>query len=129
MVIIYLIGEIQMKYLLFLDDERNPGYVKDFNWPEEFRNNPSRILIARSTEEALEIMKEYEISYLSLDHDLGGNDTSMRFLKILTEDIWDGISEPPGYYVHSANPVGRDNLISFMESWKKIWGFLGINKL
>ena len=45
-------------------------------------------------------------AHMSLDHDLGGDDTSMIFLRRLTNDVWDDASPPPDYQVHSANPVG-----------------------
>jgi hypothetical protein len=59
---------------------------------------------------------------MSLDHDLGGDDTSVRFLRMWIVQLWDGVSNPPEYQVHSANPVGRDNLISLLESWRKTVG-------
>ncbi|NBT59251.1 hypothetical protein EBT16_10755 [bacterium] len=59
---------------------------------------------------------------MSLDHDLGGDDTTMVFLKRLVDEIWDGQSKPPKYQVHSANPIGTQNIISYMESWIKSTG-------
>lgn len=56
---------------------------------------------------------------MSLDHDLGGDDTTMVFLKRLVNEVWDGKSNPPNYQVHSANPIGTQNIISYMESWIK----------
>lgn len=58
-------------------------------------------------------------SFISFDHDLGGDDTTMVFLRRLTNEIWDGTSPPPDYYIHSANPVGSINIHSFMDSWRR----------
>lgn len=51
-----------------------------------------------------------------LDHDLGGSDTAMDYLKILAYKFPDS---PPRYSIHSQNPVGAENIKAFMESWKK----------
>lgn len=90
---------------LFLDDLRDP---QDGNFT-----------IARSTEEALTLAKESWPTFMSLDHDLGGEDTTMVFLRRLVNEVWDGLKQVPEYRVHSANPVGKENIISFMESWKR----------
>ena len=92
-------------YKLWLDDERPAN--KDW-------------VVCRSSQEAIEYVKTHGCPvYMSLDHDLGINDTTMVFLKALM-DMWDGLTPPPEYKVHSANPVGKLNIISYMESWKKI---------
>jgi hypothetical protein len=91
---------------LFIDDIREPpeaGYI-----------------IARSSNEAINIVKKQGWpTFMSLDHDLGDDDTTMVFLKRLVEEIWDGKQNPPDYKVHSANPIGTLNIKSFMESWRK----------
>lgn len=70
-------------------------------------------------EEALALVQDRGLPvFMSLDHDLGGEDTVMVFLKALA-DRWDGATPPPEFKVHSANPVGRENIISFMRSWHK----------
>lgn len=93
-------------YQLFLDDVRSPP---DDNW-----------VVCRSTQEAIEFVSQKGMpDFMSLDHDLGGDDTTMVFLKRLTNEIWDGKSIPPKYQVHSANPVGAKNIVSYMESWIK----------
>lgn len=95
-----------MGYKLFIDDERTPttdGWV-----------------IARSSNEALTyIQNNGWPEFISFDHDLGGDDTTMVFLRKLVDQVWNGDNLPPDYVVHSANPVGSKNIISFMESWKK----------
>lgn len=91
---------------LFIDDLRNPP-SEDYH-------------VVRSTEQALEWIKKNGMpSFISFDHDLGGEDTSMVFLRRLHNEIWTEIQSIPDYVVHSANPVGSKNIVSFMESWKK----------
>lgn len=99
------------KYL-FIDDERNIQDVyKDPNfwlWA-----------VAKSSEQAIQNVEVYGMpEMISFDHDLGEEDTSIVFLKWLIENHF---SEPiPEYYVHSANPVGKQNIVSLMETWKKV---------
>lgn len=89
---------------LFVDDIRTPP---DQSW-----------VLARSTVEALEVCRETWPKELALDHDLGGEDTVMLFLKGLYE-LWDGERPIPSWTVHSGNPVGRKNIVAYMESWEK----------
>jgi hypothetical protein len=48
----------------------------------------------------------------------------MVFLRRLAAEHWDGISPPPESTVHSANPVGKMNIISFMDSWRRSSSFI-----
>ena len=41
----------------------------------------------------------------------------MVFLKWLSDNYFE---YPPKWAVHSANPVGRDNINSYMNSWHKV---------
>ena len=79
--------------------------------------------VARSTEEAKSFVLEFGMpALMSLDHDLGGDDTTMRFLGWLVYDFWAGLEGTvllPAYRIHSANPVGALNIDAFMKSWYK----------
>jgi hypothetical protein len=94
-------------YNLYLDDIRNPPADRDW-------------LVCRSSQEALDRIVEVGMpSFFSFDHDLGEDDTTMVFLRRLVNEVWDGVSVPPDYVIHSANPVGVQNIRSFMDSWRK----------
>lgn len=96
-----------MTYNLYLDDIRNPPADRDW-------------LVCRSSQEALDRIVENGMpSFFSFDHDLGEDDTTMVFLRRLVNEVWDGVSVPPEYQIHSANPVGVQNIRSFMDSWRK----------
>jgi len=87
---------------------------------DDVRPCPPNFTLARSSDEAIwQITANGWPSFMSLDHDLGGEDTVMLFLHRLVDDIWDGEQPIPEFYVHSANPVGRLNITAFMRSWKK----------
>lgn len=89
---------------LFVDDLRLPP---DSSWT-----------VARSSSEALGMCEAIWPSQLALDHDLGGEDTIMNFLKGLYK-MWDGKRPIPSWTVHSGNPVGKKNIESYMNSWEK----------
>jgi hypothetical protein len=89
---------------LFIDDEREPP---DETW-----------VVVRTFAQAIDHVEDHGVpESMSLDHDLGGDETVMQFLRWLCDHHFE--KGPPRYVVHSANPVGRDNMISFLESWKR----------
>ncbi|WP_431815981.1 cyclic-phosphate processing receiver domain-containing protein [Gordonia jacobaea] len=85
---------------LYVDDLRDPP---DDTWS-----------VARSSAEALAILRsEAVVEELSLDHDLGGDDTTRPIALYLSEhDQW-----PPIVRVHSSNPVGVEWLVGMAERY------------
>lgn len=58
--------------------------------------------------------KGFEIDLMSLDHDLGGDDTTRPIVLWMCEnDYW-----PKEVVVHSANPVGVEWLTGMIERYK-----------
>jgi len=95
---------------MFIDDERFP--VKD------------DFIIVRSVAEAiLEIEKhDQPPNYISFDHDLGDNvKTGFDLAKWLVEkDLdYEGSFLPNdfSFYVHSANPVGKENIEGLLNNY------------
>lgn len=100
------------EYYLFLDDERSI--------PLKLLTPGTCWVVCRSSQEAIDYVERNGApKFASFDHDLGGSDTTMTFLKWIANDYKKGRCIPFGYIVHSENPVGKNNIISFMESWKK----------
>jgi hypothetical protein len=102
---------------LWLDDQ--------WNDPEmHFRHPPKGWTPAASYDEAVLLfnLHGWPIS-VSFDHDLGEAPakTGYDFAKFLIEHDMDGGTMPRGFKfnVHSANPVGRDNIIGLMVGWLK----------
>jgi hypothetical protein len=93
---------------LFIDDVRpSPNE----NW-----------ILVRSSAEAIGWLKTHGCpSEISFDHDLGGDDTAMRVVHwmIETDMDMDGTFIPPRFRfnVHSANPVGRENIKGLLEGY------------
>ena len=94
---------------MYLDDIRTPANKFDF--------------IARSSDEAKAIVHAYGCpSFISFDHDLGEDDTAMVFIHWLINRDLDNPGTIPAdfsFNIHSANPVGRDNIQSLLNSYIK----------
>ena len=123
-----------MTYKLFIDDERYPPQftmwdrIKAVFYRATARTTQKQFTIARSTEQALAIISAHGMpSFISFDHDLGmspdgWDDTAMVFLRHLENMLCDEVVAFPedfDYYVHSQNPVGRDNIIAKMNALLK----------
>ena len=86
---------------LFIDDLRQPP---DETW-----------VVVRSSAEAIAWFLNHGCpDEISFDHDLGGEDTAMRVVHWMIETDMDAggafIPANFSFTVHSANPVGRENL-------------------
>ena len=100
-----------MSYRMFLDDERMPA---SNGWH-----------IVRSSSDAIACVLAHGLpSRISFDHDLGGEDTAMRFVHFLVDYIIDnGLrGMVPDYTVHSQNPVGAANIKGMMDFLIKHYG-------
>lgn len=63
-------------------------------------------------------------SFVSLDHDLGPQEEcgcGYNVVCFIEEQVVTHNIKPPEYRVHSANPVGRDNMIRGMDAANRIW--------
>ena len=127
------IGE---KYHLFLDDERFPDQV---NWVDLPLHD---WIIVRNYDEFVECTTEYGLAQTySFDHDLGMT-AYIEFNRCITENEnfdYSRLKEKTGmdcvhwlvnycisnnlifpeYFVHSMNFIGKENIISLIESFKK----------
>ncbi len=72
-------------------------------------------VVARTSSEAVSLLESRGCPYeISFDHDLGADDTAMVLIKKLIETDLDSeggfILEDLKFFVHSANPVGKENI-------------------
>lgn len=100
---------------IYLDDERNPTTDKDWIIVRNY-DELTRLILLDKFEETID-----EISF---DHDLGcefknGLDC-VKFL-VETDQLESGnlLSKDFKYNFHTANPCGRDNMKSYIESYLK----------
>lgn len=80
--------------------------------------------ILRSSKEAIRFFEGNGCpNFISFDHDLGADDTAMKIVKFLVEkDINSNgkfIPKDFEYNVHSANPVGKSNLLGYLKCYLK----------
>jgi len=93
---------------LYLDDIRDP---KNNGW-----------IVLRSYDEFIDwIDKNGLPDEISLDHDLGDDKTKTGYdvAKWIGQYCWDNGLPIPNWNVHSANPVGRDNITQLLKSYEK----------
>lgn len=95
-------------WALFVDDERHPALTDEQAWGDRMR-------IARSSDQAIALMHQLGApSWLSLDHDLGGEDTAMSVVDWMIERDLDEdgrfLVQDMEWDVHSQNSVGAKNL-------------------
>lgn len=86
---------------LFVDDLRNPY---GDGWK-----------VARTFEEATQVLLNEEVEIVSLDHDLGEDTkTGYDLVKWMVENLpfW-----PTVVIIHTSNPVGRDNMSACIKRY------------
>lgn len=118
-----------MKKYLFLDDVRSPDWVYNtfngyFSDDELYFKNVNWEVV-KDYDEFVKWMEEYtkgmdktkpiflDDLMISFDHDLGYGKDGYDAVKWLSENNF-VVKE---YYVHSANPTGKANIIQFQKNW------------
>ncbi len=97
-------------------------YLDDIRTPQD-----DSFEIVRSYDEAVAYVKEHGIPhYISFDHDLGVDahhkvlPSGYDFARWLVEMDMDGVYSIPvdfSFYVHSANPIGKANIESYLNNY------------
>lgn len=106
--------------LLWVDDVRNPFIKEDLN------KNTLDIEWVRSYEEFVTWISMYGLpDIISFDHDLGVTYTGQEktgydCAKYLVNFCMDNNEKLPRFVVHSANPVGRDNIMKFLLNYSML---------
>lgn len=84
-------------------------------WVDDLRPAPDGWLWAKTSAEAIQLLNgmNHKIGEVSLDHDLGGDDTTRPVvLWFIENEVW-----PKTVRVHTANPVGRDWLVGMINRY------------
>lgn len=83
-------------------------------WVDDERPAPDGWALAKTSADALKVLGGADpIEAISLDHDLGGEDTTRPVVLWLAEHGgW-----PARVYVHTANPVGRQWLEGMVQRY------------
>lgn len=109
-------------YNLFIDDERDPLNVTWGTPEEQTMYLQEDWVIARNWYEVLEILISMGFPRrISFDHDLGdGTHDGYQISKNIARLVMDANYEIPSdfeYFVHSKNPVGKQNIEYFMNNF------------
>lgn len=107
-----------MKTLLWLDDLRNPF---DKNNLSNWNKNLLDIVWVRNYDEFIDYIYHNGVpDIVSFDHDLGEDKSGADCANYLGEYCVETNTNIPEWYVHSANPVGKENIISKLRSAEKV---------
>ncbi|MBR2505988.1 MAG: hypothetical protein IKB70_03535 [Bacilli bacterium] len=90
-----------MKRVLYVDDIRTPNWFGD------------EVIVARNYEQALKNLLIDQFDVVDLDHDLGEEKTGYDIVKFIIENQ----IEVKTIAIHTANPVGRDNMRQLVEHY------------
>lgn len=83
-------------------------------WVDDIRPAPEGWKWAKDCRTANLHLYYDDVTELSLDHDLGGDQTTREIVMYMIEfGIW-----PEQIYCHSANPVGREWILGMIERYK-----------
>lgn len=97
-------------------------------WLDDLRPMPPGYdLWVKTAKEAIEILATNTVVGISLDHDLGDEDREdcgrgTQVARFIEESAFNGEIEFVVCQVHSANPVGRDNMMGTLQNAYKYWG-------
>lgn len=116
----------QLSIFAKLANQRESAAAGTRLWLDDERPMPDGFdLHVRTSREAIRAIREGGVSMVSLDHDLGeGHGTGYDVAKYIEEAAFNGALVPMEVRVHSANPVGKDNIRRCIDNAKKYWGVL-----
>lgn len=85
---------------------------------DDIRIAPKGWVQAWNAREALALIKEGNVTHLSLDHDLGdpGEATGYDIMCWIEMAVYDNLIELPDLNFHTANPTGRDNMQACLDA-------------
>lgn len=101
---------------------------------DDLRDIPEGFTGARNFEEAVEILKSHNVSIISLDHDLGedvnGNilKSGYDLVKWICENYETYNLKIGDIYIHTDNPVGRENMYETLKAAKRR-GFISVGNI
>lgn len=105
-----------MKRLL-LDDERSLKQIFIMTKNKIYLESWS---VVRNYNEFIKYIKKSGIpNIISFDHDLGSGKTGMDCAHYIVDLCLNSKKDLPEILVHSQNPVGKKNILSLFDSYKK----------
>jgi len=91
-------------------------------WLDDVRSMPPSFdLHVKTSAEAMKLVLAGKITLISLDHDLGGDDTGYAVTCCIEAAAYAGKIPRMAWTIHSANPVGRDRMTAAMLRAEFFW--------
>lgn len=106
-----------MRTLLWVDDTRNPMEDDWMNFSPIGRN--CKVIWAQSYQEAIDFLEKEWPDAICLDHDLGEEKSGYDIAKYIVDRCIDEGKKLPEFASQSANPVGRENIITLLSNYKR----------
>ncbi len=104
--------------LIWLDDERDP---EDSRWESYFPINDPEVIWVKSYEEfVVWISSKEHPDAICFDHDLGDGPSGYDAAKWLTQHCLANGLKLPLWNIQSANPIGKENIVSLLKSFERI---------
>ena len=94
-----------------------------FLWLDDIRPMPDVADVhCKSAVSAWIVIKKERVDHISFDHDLGDDTLTGYWLaRKIEEAAYRNEIEPMSWSIHSANPVGRENIRRAMEQADRYW--------
>lgn len=109
-----------MTYKLFCDDERNPVHCVAFLGIKDPIYFENEWVICRNYVSFCNTIKKMGLpEFVSFDHDLGEGEDGVDCAKFLVDYCMDNKLKLPPFRIHSQNPVGSDNILSYLKLAEK----------
>lgn len=91
-------------------------------WLDDVRQAPPGWTTVRWPEEAIQYLRTFNVSHISLDHDLGDDarGTGYDVIGWIEAAVCDEGFRPPIITVHSANPSARVRMLAGIEAIQRL---------
>ena len=93
-------------------------------WLDDVRPMPEEFEVqVKTAEAAINLLKNNNVELISLDHDLGEEDekTGYDVAKFIEKSAFERAIDPLEIRVHSANPVGLNNMKMCIKNAYRFW--------
>ena len=102
---------------LWLDDERDPSTEHS---KMQFGSNGDEIWV-KDIKSTIEYLQTGKVTEISLDHDLGREETGMAVAKWIEEQAYLENLPKLRWNIHSMNVIGRKNMTMALMNADKYW--------
>ncbi len=107
---------------VWLDDIRmSPFPPRDYRTEYPFDEYAPYDVHVETADALIKLIDAGKVTFISFDHDLGRGKTGYDVAKYIEESAYAGTILPIYYKVHSANPIGTENIKRAMDSAWTIW--------